>query len=63
MAYFIFILSLLMDLKLRRATILYWKMHIIFLMRNCNITFEINFYLDIHVNIVQQTTQGFREEY
>lgn len=38
-------------------------MHIIFLMRNCNITFEINFYYDIDVNIVQQTTQGFREEY
>lgn len=38
-------------------------MHIIFLMRNCNITFEINFCLNIDVNIVQQTTQGFREEY
>lgn len=38
-------------------------MHIIFLMRNSNITFEINFYQDIDVNIVQQTTQGFREEY
>lgn len=38
-------------------------MHIIFLMRNYNITFEINFYQDIDVNIVQQTTQGFREEY
>lgn len=38
-------------------------MHIIFLMHNCNITFEINFYYDIDVNIVQQTTQGFREEY
>lgn len=57
MAYFIFILSLLMDLKLRIATILVNN-----LLENAYYIPHAH-YQNIDVNIVQQTTQGFREEY